>query len=173
MDQGQNLESLIKKYSKPLVRYATGILKDAEAAKEVVQECFLKVLQQNQNDIKIPGWLYREVRNRSIDIWRKRRKSEPLKEEMENQLSSDHPNPLEGLEARQNMEYLLKQISRLSTRDQEVLRLKYGEGLTYQQIAEVMNLTATNVGFILFQAVKTIREAAAVPDTGLARKHGE
>lgn len=172
MDQGQWLEALIKKYSKPLVRYASGILKDAEAAKEVVQECFLKLLQQNQNEVKIPGWLYREVRNRSIDIWRRRRKTEPLKEEMENQLSSDHPNPLEGLEARQNMEFLLSQIKQLSKRDQEVLRLKYGEGLTYQQIADVMDLTATNVGFILFQAVKKLRESS-LELPGLEKKYGE
>lgn len=162
VDQRQWLESLIKKYSKPLIRYATGILKDAEVAKEVVQECFLKCLQQNQTQIQIPGWLYREVRNRAIDIWRKHRKTESLSEESQNNLRSDLPNPLEGLEARQDMQHLVQQIEKLSPRDQEVVRLKYAEGLTYQQIADVLDLTATNVGFILFQALKKIREGSVV-----------
>lgn len=171
VDQSQFLESLIKKYSKPLVRYATGILRDTESAKEVVQDCFLKVHQQSSTELKIPSWLYREVRFRCIDLWRKRRKVEPINPGSEP--VSDQPSPLDGLEARQNLEYLIKHIEQLPLRDQEILRLKYGEGLSYQQIGEVMDLTASNVGFILFQAVKAVRDATGSVDQGMAKKYGE
>lgn len=173
MDQVQWLESLIKQYSKALIRYAFNILKDVEAAKDVVQECFLKLMQQDQSKVQIPGWLYRETRNRSIDIWRKRRKVDALKEEDEEKLSSDGPNPLEGLELKMDSENLMNEISKLSKRDQEILRLKYTEGLSYQQIAEAMDLTATNVGFILSQVLKNIRESMGQSRERAERKHGE
>ena len=169
MTQTEWLESSIKKYNKQLIRYANGILNDVEAAKDVVQNCYFKLVQHDQNQIKVPGWLYRDVRNRSIDIWRKRRKAEPLKPETENALSAPLPNPLEGLKAGPNMEIILQKLSKLSLRDQEVLRLKYSEGLSYQEISEVMDLTASNVGFTLFQALKTIREATHRPEEGLKK----
>ncbi|MGE4132808.1 MAG: RNA polymerase sigma factor [Bdellovibrionales bacterium] len=175
MDQRQWVEGIIKKYSRALIRYAQNILKDFEVACEVVQECYIKLMGQDQVTTKILGWLYREVRNRSIDIWRRQRKQEPLSIEKENDLSSDHPNPLEGLEARENMQHLLKAIQTLSARDQEILTLKYTEGLSYQEIAEVMGLTATNVGYILCQAVKSIRDdvLSARDARIMEKKYGE
>ncbi|MGE0529453.1 MAG: RNA polymerase sigma factor [Bdellovibrionales bacterium] len=167
------LAALIRQYSKPLIRYANSILKDVETAKEVVQECFLKVFAYQTNEIRIPGWLYREVRNRSIDIWRHRRKINTLEPETEENLISGHPNPLEGLEVRQDLEVVVKHVRTLSARDQEVLRLKYGEGLSYEQIGEALGLTATNVGYILCQAIKHLRESAVVPGEGTAKKYGE
>lgn len=166
------LSVLIKQYSKPLIRYAAGIVKDLETAKEVVQDCFIKVFAFNRSEIKIPGWLYREVRNRSIDIWRRQRKFTGLEQNDEENLISDHPNPLEGLEARQNMEAVAGFVQSLPARDQEILRLKYAEGLSYEQIGETLGLTATNVGYILCQAVKRLREVSR-PGGETVKKYGE
>lgn len=152
------LAALIKQYSKPLIGYASSIVKDVESAKEIVQDCFLKVFPYPLREIKIPGWLYREVRNRSIDLWRHRRKIEGLTVEAEENLISDHPHPLEGLEVLQDLEILSKNVKKLTAREQEILRLKYGEELSYEQIGETLGLTATNVGYILCQALKSLRE---------------
>src|SRR5688572_19881838 len=122
---GQDLTVLIQQYSKPLIRYANSILKDLETAKEVVQDCFIKALAQEKSAIKIPGWLYREVRNRSIDIWRHRRKIEALEPDKEENLISEHPHPLETLEVQEDLKQLAKQVKSLPAREQEILRLKY------------------------------------------------
>lgn len=167
------LAALIKQYSKPLIRYASSILKDVELAKEIVQECFLKVFAHSLSEIKIPGWLYREVRNRSIDLWRSRRKIEGLAAEDEENLISEHPDPLQGLEVRENVEVMAGHVKSLSARDQELLRLKYGEGLSYEQIGEAMGLSATNVGYILCQAMKTLRQSVNASNDGTAKKYGE
>jgi len=158
------LAVLIEKYSKPLIRYATGILKDVESAKDIVQDCFLKVFPLPLGEIRIPGWLYREVRNRSIDLWRHRRKIEGLAPEAEENLRSEHPDPLEGLEAQAGSRLLATHLEGLSKRDQEVLRLKYGEDLSYEQIGEALGLTATNVGYILCQALKSLRQSASAAE---------
>ena len=52
---------------------------------------------------------------------------------------------------------LRQQIEQLSEQQQEVLRLRLKDGLSYQQIADVTGLSASNVGYHLHQAVTTLR----------------
>ena len=60
---------------------------------------------------------------------------------------------------------LQREIEKLSPRHQEVLWLKYHEGLAYKQIAEVMGISASNVGFILYEAVHRLRGSSGLADT--------
>jgi RNA polymerase sigma-70 factor (ECF subfamily) len=50
-------------------------------------------------------------------------------------------------------------MAALPKKQREVLRLKVEAGLSYKDIAEVMNLTVGNVGFILHKAITQMREA--------------
>ena len=55
---------------------------------------------------------------------------------------------------------LLKKIALLPAREQEVLRLKYAEGLPYAEIAAVMKISPADVGHSLFRAMSGIRATA-------------
>ena len=167
------LAALVQQYSKPLIRYANSILKDLESAKDIVQECFLRAYPHSLQELKIPGWLYREVRNRSIDFWRHRRKIEGLDAESEENLMSEHPNPLEGLETKEGLAIVAHHVKSLSLREQEILRLKYGEGLGYEQIAEALGLSATNVGYILCQTLKSLRQSVGAQRERFNKNYGE
>jgi RNA polymerase sigma-70 factor (ECF subfamily) len=46
----------------------------------------------------------------------------------------------------------------LPLRQQEVIQLKFQNDLSYQQIAEIMQTTANNVGVLLHTALKTLRQ---------------
>ena len=48
-------------------------------------------------------------------------------------------------------------IGALPDRDQELLRLKFQEGLSYKQISAVTDLSVSNVGFILHKALRRLR----------------
>jgi len=50
-------------------------------------------------------------------------------------------------------------MAALPSKQREVLRLKVEAGLSYKDIAEVMNLTVGNVGFILHSAIARVRES--------------
>jgi RNA polymerase sigma factor (sigma-70 family) len=174
LDQKVWIESLIQRYSKALVRYASNIVKDREAAKEIVQECFLKLLQLSD---QVPrehtqAWLYRECRNRSIDLWRKQRRLEPLDGKKEELLGFSPSNPQLELETSRELQQVRRAIGSLSAKHQEVLSLKYKDGLSYKEIAEVLGLTSTNVGFILHEAMMQLREAS-LDSEAVKRKYGE
>ncbi|MFY8199220.1 MAG: RNA polymerase sigma factor, partial [Pirellula staleyi] len=51
------------------------------------------------------------------------------------------------------------QIDRLPKREQEVLALRLGQGLSYKQIADITDLSVSNVGVLIHQAVTRLRSA--------------
>ncbi len=61
----------------------------------------------------------------------------------------------------------------LTDRQQEVVRLKFQGGLSYREIAEVMDTTVTNVGVLLHKAIKKIRrsidDGQSAPVSGVTR----
>ena len=71
-------------------------------------------------------------------------------------------NPVAALERSEAAEGLMSQVSKLPDRQQEILRLKFHAGLSYKEIAEVMGITSTNVGFILHSAISKLRQRLAV-----------
>jgi RNA polymerase sigma-70 factor (ECF subfamily) len=175
-DKAQWIEILLQRYSKGLVRYSANILKDKEAARDIAQECFLKLLQLKEEVPRemVQAWLYRECRCRSIDLWRKNRRMDRLDQHGEDALGFSASNPLKDLETSRDLNQMHGAIARLSSRHQEALFLKYKDGLSYKEIAEVMGLTATNVGFILHEAMTQLRESAdAGENPSVKRKYGE
>ena len=67
--------------------------------------------------------------------------------------------PAGYLAHREEQEQLHDQISRLPTREQEVLSLRLGQGLSYKQIAEITDMSVSHVGVILHEAVTKLRTA--------------
>jgi RNA polymerase sigma factor (sigma-70 family) len=60
---------------------------------------------------------------------------------------------------------VLKLIGRLPHNQQEVVRLKFQNGFSYQEISRITSLSVGNVGFILHTALKALRsELAAQPE---------
>ena len=69
--------------------------------------------------------------------------------------------PAGYLAQREEKEQLHDQIARLPTREQEVLSLRLGQGLSYKQIAEITDMSVSHVGVMLHEAVTKLRTAMA------------
>jgi RNA polymerase sigma factor (sigma-70 family) len=150
---------------KRLLGYTFKVLRNQEKSKEVVQETYCKLWQQDYPEIvpSIPPWLYRVCRNHSIDILRKEKK-----------LSSEEIDEgkffLEGPTAEDFFDstVALKQISELSPKKKEALVLKFSHDLTYKEIASIMNITTSNVGVLIHEGLKEVRISL-----GLTKKGGQ
>ncbi len=143
-----------------LLRFARSIVGDG-LAPDVVQDTFVRLCNQKQSDVEghLAAWLFTVCRNRALELLRTQRRLRNLEE-------SDveaHPDsgPATKLERKEDATRVGAAIRRLPERQREILLLKLDAGLTYKQIAEVMQLSVSNVGFILHQAVKAIREQVA------------
>lgn len=163
------IRSVVEQWEGPLTIYASRLAGDAERGRDVVQDAFLKLWQADRASVEghLAKWLYTVCRNRALDVRRKERRMSTLSERPV-PAGDAGPSPVERDEDRGGM---LAAVERLPARQQEVVRLKFQGGLSYREIAEVMNTTVNNVGVMLHTALKSIRgnlapEPAAEPVAG-------
>ena len=157
---GAQMDEILKRFERPLLQYATRILGDRDRARDVVQETFVKLQQENRSEVDhAPAkWLFTVCRNGALNICRKERRMTYLDQELLETRASDQPAPFERLEAREATGFLLKILGTLPPRQQEVLQLKFQNDLSYQEISEITQLSVSNVGVMIHNALKTLRQ---------------
>lgn len=153
------MRSLVDAHAANLTRYVASILRDADGAKDVVQDAFLRLWQEpraNVEDHVLP-WLFRVCRNRALDVRRKGGRMKRLDEASAERAATDAPSPEAVAEQQDNHARILQMMQALPENQQEVVRLKFQNGMSYKEIASVTDLTVSNVGFLLHKAINTLR----------------
>jgi RNA polymerase sigma-70 factor (ECF subfamily) len=140
---------------RPLLSYIYQIILRNEPSEEVVQESFLKLWAQEYpkfEDYYPKAWLYKVGRNLAIDYLRKNKRLD-LDNDLENILG--RPCVSESLF---DASVIMQEIGKLPKTQQEVLLLRFGKELSYKEIAEILNITTTNVGVKIHESIQLIRE---------------
>ncbi len=158
-----DLAEVLRRFELPLIQYATRIIGDRERARDVVQETFVELqrARRAQFDAAPAKWLFTVCRNRALNVCRKEKRMMFLEDEAVDARASDEPAPFEQLEQKEASGFLLRIVSTLPPRQQEIVQLKFQSDLSYQEIADVMKLSTNNVGVLLHTALKTLRERYA------------
>jgi len=153
----------LRQYEGPLLRYAASLVGEA-AAQDVVQDAFLRLCAQTVERVEnhLAAWLFTVCRNRALELRRSERRLSPIEAE-DDMLESPDSGPVAKLERAENMSRVGAAMAALPSRQREVLRLKVEAGLSYKDIAQVMNLSVGNVGFLLHTAIAQIREQLSEP----------
>lgn len=133
---------------------------DVEQARDVVQDTFLKLCQQDreQLDGHLAEWLFTVCRNGALDVRRKEQRMTTMTLEAVADSVGNEPPPDHVAEQRDSTEKILSLLAELSPNQQEVLRLRFQHGLSYREISSVIGLTETNVGFLIHVGIKRLRE---------------
>jgi RNA polymerase sigma factor (sigma-70 family) len=107
------------------------------------------------NTKHVEAWLFTVTRNRALDYIRKHSRiiAMPMAEERE----SPEMAPDETLASRDAADWLLKLLDALTPNQREVIRLKFQNDLSYQEISDITGLSVTNVGFLLHVGLKKLR----------------
>jgi RNA polymerase sigma-70 factor (ECF subfamily) len=153
------LEEILLKYEGDLLRYAQRIVGDAEQARDVVQDTFLKLWRQDRAELDghLVEWLYTVCRNKAVDVRRKEQRMYTLAEESWAVREGADPSPGAIAECRDSAAQVLDLVDGLPVNQQEVIRLKFQGGLSYREISRVTGLTVSHVGVLLHTGLKTIR----------------
>lgn len=147
------------------VRYR---VRHREAAEDVTAQVFERTLRHlseyRPDRAPFAAWLFSIARHAVIDHLRgqERHPELPL-ESVENQ-PGDHLSPGEQVEEAQIRARILALVARLAEREREIIALKFGAGLTNRQIAELIGLTESNVGVILYRTIRVLRRALGQED---------
>jgi RNA polymerase sigma-70 factor (ECF subfamily) len=153
------VRSAVERFEGPLTLYATRLLGDAESARDVVQDTFLRLCGQSRDELdsRLAEWLFTVCRNRALDVLRKESRMTQLSEEQVQVRTSDDPGPPDIIEARESTTLVLGLLESLPKNQREVIRLKFQNGFSYQEIARISGHSVGNVGYLIHVGLKTIR----------------
>ncbi|MDO4574789.1 MAG: sigma-70 family RNA polymerase sigma factor [Planctomycetia bacterium] len=143
--------------------YLARILRDWAAAEDLVQEVYLKWTKADEAEIQNPrAWRYRTARNLALDYLRRQKKFHEIQDYLMYRTTDDarqDATPADVMEKKEETEMLLLQLHALPPRQREAVRLKFQQKLTYDEIAAVMGESRSTVGWLLHEAIRTLRDA--------------
>lgn len=160
----ESIEELFSALESPLLTYALRLTGVRDTAEDLVQESFMKLHAQFDTVREPRRWLYRAVHNLALNHRRDTAKlvtlaaSEPecLCETKNVELADDSLLPDEQLVRLEGIGLVRLSLAALDERSREVIRLKFTEELSYQQISERTGLKSGHVGYLLHHALKAI-----------------
>ena len=153
------VEQALAEYEGPLIGYAMGILHDLDRARDVVQDTFIRLYQQDREKVSrgLKTWLFTVCRNRALDILRKEKRMVALDDDAAVRIQSGDTGPDHAADWDERVAQVMKALDRLSENQREVIRLNFQQGLSYKEISDVTNLSSGNVGFLLHTGLKRLR----------------
>lgn len=139
-----------------LTYFANRIINDAEAAEDVVQDCFVLLWQRRsrlQHITAIKSYLYTAVRNQSLKHLEKLKRQHGIN-------SQQHESSFEeSLIAAETARELYALIATLSPALQQIIRLYYLEGKSNQEIAQQLQIEPDTVIRQRLRAILALRKA--------------
>ena len=154
------LAEAMERHERSLVVYATRLLGgDEERARDVVQDTFLRLCKERPEDVSghLTEWLFTVTRHRALDVRRKESRMTDLTEDTARAQGSEATATTAVIDLVDEAEGVYARMKSLPPKQQEVLRLKFQSGLTYKEIAGVMNETVGNVGWLIHTGIKNLR----------------
>lgn len=155
------VRTAVERYQAPLVRYATRLVGDPDRARDVVQDTFFRLMAQTPGELNghLAEWLFTVCRHRAFDVNRKEGRMVHFDEGAVERLTTPEPRPGSALEAAEDRAAVLRLVDHLPPNQQEVIRLKFQHGFSYEQISRITSLSVGNVGFLLHTAIQSLRRA--------------
>lgn len=164
LDMITNSEQLVMhaldQYESPLIGYAYSIVNDRDRARDIVQDTFIRLYQQDVEKVKngLKSWLFAVCRNRALDVLRKEKRMVSMEDAVLTNEPSTFANPAEEYDQCDRHHEVMALLDRLPENQQKVIRLKYEQGMSYKEISEETGLSSGNVGLLLHTALKKLRE---------------
>ena len=149
---------IFNKYYLPLYQFAGRFVNDAQKAEDIVQEVFVR-LWTNRKDLRITSslksYLYVSVKNNAINCLRREKR---LQFTEDFAVSHIHflTTPEEQVIEDELVTAVQKAIARLPRRCRLVYLMKRYDGLNYQEIADILNISVNTVKTQMKRALKNL-----------------
>ena len=137
---------------------------DATQALDISQEVFLKLLSsigEFRGEANFETWLFRMVVNRCLDHHRRSRRWLPVVADLVNRIWAPGETVLHRMLRNEVETKVQDVVATLSPEQRVVVVLRYTEGLSYEQIAEILGCTTGTVGSRLNRAHKVLERRLA------------
>lgn len=173
-------EELVKKYQREVYGLACRMVSDAEEARDLAQQAFLQAflhIKSFRRDAQFRTWLFRIAINQCYNFLKGRRKfGDPIDCDEVN-LAGTEASPEAEMITQDDRRRLYGALEQLPAKQRAVITLKIEQGLSYQEISQILGGTAGAARVNYCQALKTLKkymqseddhEVAMCPSTTVA-----
>src|SRR3954463_15572356 len=146
--------SLFELHASGLYRLGLAMLRESDAAQDVVQYTFARLIEQldAHGPLANPrGWLYTVAAHGCRDRQRRMGRWLPWISTRDRRAASENPDRFDGTQA------VLHAIRALSSRDRLLIALR-AQGLSYQEIGDASGIRHTSVGRLLTRALDRLQK---------------
>jgi RNA polymerase sigma-70 factor (ECF subfamily) len=161
---------LVEAYKNPVLNICYGFMQDRQYAEDLAQEVFIEVyssLKDFREDANLFTWIYRIATTKSLDELRKQKRlkrrafySAITRQEEEPQMESiggSINNPEEDLIRKQQAQAIQQALDRIPENQRIAFTLSNYQGMSYKEIAEVMEKTTSAVESLLMRAKSNLK----------------
>jgi len=153
--------TLMDRYQRPVFHGVLQMVRNYEDAREVSQQAFLKAFEHlNTFDPsrRFFSWIYRVAMNESISFLKARRFHDAIGEDGLDP-SDEGPSAADTLDDQRRHRDLRRAVARLDPKYGNVVTLFHFLQMTYEEVAEALDIPEKTVKSRLFSARQLLREA--------------
>lgn len=155
-------EILFKLYYAKFVNFADAIIKDRNAAKDIVQEAFIKIWANRaglDENLKLQNYIYVIVKRLLLNYLRDHRQSESLESEVAHKLQCTSSGGQDLIViANETRNRIQDIISKMPVQRRTVFVMSRNQGMTNKQIAEALQISVKTVERHMTLALAELRE---------------
>lgn len=149
-------EQLWRRHADRLLLYATSVLSDRAAAEDALQNVFVRLMASPPSDVDSEaGYLFRAVRNESLNMLRSRKMASRLQSPMFDEVAEDPRTSAELAERGRQVE---KVLLRIPTEEREAVVLKIWGDLSIPDAAEVAGVTEKTFEHRYYRGLAALKE---------------
>ena len=153
--------TLYDAYFNHLSAYIFKLCKSEIATEEIVQDIFVKIWVNRAafGHVDTPeAYIFSMARNKTIDYLRRLAKESNLIGVLEEQIAASNNDIEEKLNAEELRRLIEEALEQLSLQKRKIFQLSRNEGLSHDEIAEVMHLSKSTVKNHLSETLQHVRE---------------
>jgi len=157
----ETFSQLFRRYYEPLCMFAARFTRDFDAAENIVQEVFVKLWDGRESlsvEVSLKGYMYASVRNSCLNYIKRESLSSTL-ERVEGRSNETTTRPDIQLESSEISQTVERAINKLPHKRREIFCMAKYDDLSYQEIAEIQNVSVNTVKTQLKRALKTLAKS--------------
>ena len=161
-------EKLVKRYESKIYNHGLRLTGNSSDAMDLMQEVFLGVyrnLHRFRGDAKFSSWIFRIAHNKAVDMNRRKLlmtsspkfSTEDEGDEFEKFPGKTDLEPENRLGNTEQNASVLKMLSELSSDQRSIVELKIFQSLTFDEIAELQDISANTAKTRFYSALKKLK----------------
>jgi RNA polymerase sigma-70 factor (ECF subfamily) len=153
--------ALFREHYETLFRFGNKFTTDNELLEDCIQELFIELWQSKSQApvLSVKAYLLKSLKYKLLKSFRKKGKVLSLQDNGgEGYFEWSHEHFLiTQQENDEKKQVVIKALGRLSSRQKEIIYLKYYQNLSYEEVSEIMNINYQVARNLLYQAIKSLK----------------